>query len=46
MPIPDVGWNDLIEMEPGQGKNRGPLASRWGGDHLVEKRSAKVQFHG
>jgi type I restriction enzyme M protein len=37
MSIPDHVWNDLIEMEPGQGKNRAPLVTRWGGEHVVEE---------
>ncbi|WP_344340887.1 type I restriction-modification system subunit M, partial [Streptomyces rhizosphaericus] len=36
MPIPDDVWNDLIEMQPGEMKNRGPLASRWR-DEAVEQ---------
>lgn len=37
MPIPDDMWNDLIDMEPGELKNRGPLATRWGGDAMVQE---------
>ena len=37
MPIPDDVWNDLIEMEPGESKNRAPLAARWGGDAMVQE---------
>ena len=36
MPIPDDVWNELIEMQPGELKNRGPLASRWGEEALDE----------
>ena len=39
MPIPDDVWNELIEMQPGELKNRGPLATRWGEgqvDDLIE----------
>lgn len=35
--IEDIVWNDLIEMEPDRAKNRGPLAARWGGEHVVEE---------
>lgn len=35
MPIPDDVWNDLIDMQPGELKNVGPLARRWGSDDLV-----------
>tara|TARA_Y100000815_G_scaffold264154_1_gene279497 strand:+ start:596 stop:2590 length:1995 start_codon:yes stop_codon:yes gene_type:complete len=34
MPIPDDVWNELIEMQPGELKNRGPLASRWGEENI------------
>ncbi|WP_240641216.1 type I restriction-modification system subunit M [Nocardioides ferulae] len=34
MPIPDDVWNELIEMQPGELKNRGPLASRLGEENL------------
>ena len=37
MPIPVSVWNDLIEIEPGAPKNRGPLASRWGSDALIDE---------
>ena len=37
MPIPDDVWNDLIDMGPGELKNRGPLAARWGGDAVVQE---------
>lgn len=30
MPISDEVWNELIEFIPGELKNRGPLAARWG----------------
>lgn len=36
MPIPDDVWNELIEMQPGELENRGPLTSRWGEDALDE----------
>jgi type I restriction enzyme M protein len=36
MPIRDDVWNDLIAMEPGELKNRAPLASRWGDDAVEE----------
>lgn len=36
MPIPDDVWNELIEMHPGELKNRGPLAVRWGDAELEE----------
>ena len=37
MPIRDDVWNDLIDMEPGELKNRMPLAARWGGDAVVQE---------
>lgn len=36
MPIPDDVWNDLIDMEPGEERDRVPLAKRWGGDATVQ----------
>lgn len=36
MPIPDDVWNELIEMQPGELKNRGPLAARLGDEHVRE----------
>ena len=36
MPLADTVWNDLLDMEPGELKNRGPLAKRWGGDPVVQ----------
>lgn len=37
MPISDDVWNDLIDLTPDEVKNRGPLASRWGSDAIVEE---------
>lgn len=37
MPIPNDVWNDLIETEAGELENRGPLATRWGGDDKVQE---------
>lgn len=34
MPIPDDVWNELIELQPGELKNRGPLAARLGEEHI------------
>ncbi|MFZ1285445.1 MAG: class I SAM-dependent DNA methyltransferase [Candidatus Phosphoribacter sp.] len=34
MPIPVDVWNELIELEPGRPKNRGPLTDRWGAETL------------
>lgn len=36
MPIPDDVWNELIEMQPGELKNRGPLSHKLGDDHVTE----------
>ena len=36
MPIADDVWNDLVDMTPGELKNRGPLTSRWGGEDVVD----------
>jgi hypothetical protein len=37
MPIRDDVWNDLIDMEPDELKNRTPLEVRWGGDAVVQE---------
>jgi type I restriction enzyme M protein len=37
MPIRDDVWNDLIDMERGDLKNRRPLAARWGGEAVVQE---------
>ena len=37
MPIRDDVWNDLIDMERGELKNRRPLAARWGGEAVVQE---------
>lgn len=36
MPIADDVWIELIEILPGELKNRGPLAARWGEDQVEE----------
>ena len=36
MPIPDDVWNELIEMQPGELKNRGPLAARLGDANIED----------
>src|SRR4051794_30134342 len=37
MPIRDNVWNDLVDMHPGEMKNRSPLAARWQSDAAVEE---------
>src|SRR4029453_12263483 len=37
MPIRDDVWNDLIDMEPDELKNRTPLEVRWRGDAVVQE---------
>ncbi|WP_199286828.1 type I restriction-modification system subunit M [Nocardioides houyundeii] len=36
MPIREDVWNDLIDLEPGTLKNRGPLETRWGAEATLE----------
>jgi type I restriction enzyme M protein len=38
--IADDIWNELIAIEPGEAKNRGPLAGRWGEEAVAELVSA------
>ena len=38
--IADDIWNELIAFEPGDAKNRGPLAGRWGEEAVAELVSA------